>query len=397
MHTGRDRFLVDIDEDRLKSRIGDYFDPRRSHEWIAERYPAAMRDSSAFKISDARMVRDMLVGRGGPDRSGFLRVTYRPFDDRWLYWEADRRLLTAPSPDYRAHLAPGNLWLSAARHLRKDAGEPQACMTTEMASFHLIERGAAMFPAWLHDDSIVNDADGRRSNLSVAAERYLDGVGASVEDLFHYVLVTLHDAGYRETNAGALQMGWPRIPLPGWPGGVAEGSSARFAAGAEQGRELAALLDGNAPVAGVTHGALRAEIAAVAVPATVDGANMSGEDFAVTAGWGHYGRGGAVMPGQGRVVERPYTEGERGVLAERLPALGETTYDVYLNGRSLWRNVPAPVWTYRLGGYQVLKKWLSYREHAIIDRGLDLQEVADFSNIARRIAAIVIWGRKTTL
>ena len=101
VHTGRDRLLVDIDKDRLKSRISNYFDPEWGHEKIAQRYPAAMRNSSAFKISDAREIRDAMLQRGGPNLSGFIRLTYRPFDNRWLYWEEDRRLLTAPSPGYR--------------------------------------------------------------------------------------------------------------------------------------------------------------------------------------------------------------------------------------------------------------------------------------------------------
>ena len=41
-----------------------------------------------------------------------------------------------------------------------------------------------------------------------------------------------------------------------------------------------------------------------------------------------------------------------------------------------WKNVPARVWKYTLGGYQVLKKWLSYREKAILGRGLSIDEVA---------------------
>ena len=43
-------------------------------------------------------------------------------------------------------------------------------------------------------------------------------------------------------------------------------------------------------------------------------ANMSGVDFALTAGWGHYGSGGVVMPGQGRLEERPFTVAEHGGL-----------------------------------------------------------------------------------
>ena len=50
---------------------------------------------------------------------------------------------------------------------------------------------------------------------------------------------------------------------------------------------------------------------------------------------------------------------------------------------------PASVWTYRLGGYQVLKKWLSYREHEILGRALKSEEAQYFSEMARRIAALM--------
>ena len=114
---------------------------------------------------------------------------------------------------------------------------------------------------------------------------------------------------------------------------------------------------------------------------------MAGDDFALTAGWGHYGVGGAVMPGQGRIVERAFTPEECAALGNALPALGETTFDVYLNARAFWRNVPAAVWRYKLGGYQVLKKWLSYRERAILGRPLHPEEVQHFTDTARRVAA----------
>ena len=54
-----------------------------------------------------------------------------------------------------------------------------------------------------------------------------------------------------------------------------------------------------------------------------------------------------------------------------------------------WRGVPAAVWGYTLGGYPVLKKWLSYREAALLGRPLHLAEVEEFRNSARRIAALL--------
>ena len=388
VNTNRDAFVVDIDLTSLKSRIADYFNPELSHEEIAKVHPAAMQTRARY---NPRAVRDTLLTRGGPNEAGFIRYTYRPFDIRWLYWEADTKLLNEKRPDYRPHVFDGNIWLSAVPHLRKDATQPQACITQQMACLHLIERGANMFPAYLRDDGFGIGGDGiqRRPNLSGAAQRYLHRLGADVEDLFHHILATLHDPAYREANAGALRMEWPRIPLPGWPDGDTDGAAKTLAASATRGRELARLLDPETPVPGVTQGALRPEIAALAVPSTTDRRNMTGDDFALTAGWGHYGTGDAVMPGQGRIIEREYTPDERATLGDAIPVLGEKTLDVYLNDRAYWRNVPAAIWDYKLGGYQVLKKWLSYRERDVLGRALMPEEVLYFAEMTRRVGAIL--------
>ena len=385
--TSRDSFLIDVDRDRLEARIREYFDAGIDDTEVAGRFPSAMKTTAHF---NARAVRRTLLTRGGPDETGFVRHAYRPFDNRWLYWEGDTELLDRKRADYRPHVFPGNMFLEArpresaaqflrgtlVRHLAGDFGNGRS----------------HFFPAWLRDEGLpLGSGSGRRPNLSPAAERYLGRLGLSVEDLFHHVLATLHGPAYREANVGGLRMGWPRIPCPGWPdGGGREESRAALVASAERGRELAALLDVDAQVAGVTSGTLRPELASIATPATVDDDNMAGEDYALTAGWGHFGSGEAVMPGQGRIVERPYKAAERESLGEVTAALGESTFNVYLNGRAYWRNVPAAVWEYKLGGYQVLKKWLSYRERKVLGRDMKPEEVAHFRDTARRIAAILL-------
>ncbi len=275
----------------------------------------------------------------------------------------------------------GNVWLVTQRKPRRDWSAPQAI--SHIGCLDLIDRSATCIPTRLWDDGLetAGNSTKRRSNLSPAAQRYLELLGANAEDLFHHTLATLHDPAYREANAGALRMEWPRIPLPGWPtpgsAGILPASDAAKALtqSAARGRELAALLDPETPVPGVTTGTLRPEVATIAVPATVDGRNMAGDDFALTAGWGHYDTGDAVMPGQGRVVERDYTADERAALGDATSVLGQTTFDIYLNGNAFWRNVPAAVWRYKLGGYQVLKKWLSYRERTLLGRALLPEEV----------------------
>ena len=394
VNTNRDKFLVDIDIDSLKSRVTDYFSPDLSHDEIALRYPTVMNTTARF---NARDVRDTLLRRGGPVDTNFIRYCHRPFDTRWLYWEADTKLLNEKRHDYRPHVVAGNLWFSAVPRVRRDETEPQATVTTQMASLHLIEWGANMFPAWLRNEQAdgqqtMLDGGGkqRSPNLSARAQAYLDRLGLGVEDLFHHALAVLHDPAYREANAGALRMEWPRIPLPGWPDGDAPEAADELRTSAARGRELAALLDPETPVPGVTSGTLRPQMAAIALPSTADGHNMAEDDFALTAGWGHFGTGDAVMPGTGRSVARVYNPPERETIGDATAALGDSTLEIHLNGNARWSNVPAAVWNYKLGGYQVLKKWLSYREHKVLGRNMHPEEVRHFTDTARRIAAILM-------
>ncbi len=384
--TNRDSFLVDTDLDRLKARVADYFDAGLSHEEIGRRYPVAMKTTTSVR-QDARSVREARLVRGGPDKAGFLRYCHRPFDTRWLYWESESGLLARPCPDYRPHVFEGNLWVEARQRESRDFFSRGTFVRHLAGDFG--NGRSHYFPAWLCDDSLDASALGRRPNLSRVAQLYLERLGADVEDLFYHVLAVLHDPAYREANVGALRMEWPRILLPGWPDGETEGATKALAASAARGRELARPLDSDAPVPGVTQGPLRPVVATIAVPATTDGRNMTGDDFAVTGGWGHSGAGDVVMPGQGRIVERAYTPDEKSAMGNSIATLGETTFDVYLNDRAFGRNVPAAVWTYKLGGYQVLKKWLSYREHDILERPLKPEEVQHFTDTARRIGAIL--------
>ena len=391
VQTKRDSFLVDGDLDRLKVRVADYFDTALSHEEIAKRYPGAMKSSSGFVVRDARSVRDALLERSGPIDAGFIRFAYRPFDNRWLYWEAGHGLLGRPVPDYMPHVFEENIWLVLQTKARPDLSPP--LVISNIGDLNQMNSGVYCVPVWLSDNDfdITRSELQRRPNLSGVAQAYLKRLGVSVEDLFYHILAVLHDPTYNQVNADALRAEGPRIPLPDWPDGEADGAAETLASSAARGRELALLLDPEAPVPGVTQGPLRPEIAALAVPATTDGRNMTGDDFALTAGWGHYGTGDAVMPGQGRIVEREYTPDERAALGEAIPALGEKTWlDVYLNDHAFWRNVPAAIWDYKLGGYQVLKKWLSYRERDVLGRALTTEEVLYFAEVVRRVGGILV-------
>lgn len=137
---------------------------------------------------------------------------------------------------------------------------------------------------------------------------------------------------------------------------------------------------------GVTTGTIASALATIAVP-TKRGGAMTEADRTLTAGWGHASKGGAVMPGRGRIVTRAYAPDEAPALAEAA-LLGASTHDVFLNAAACWRNLSEAVWDFTIGGYQVLKKWLSYREQPLLGRALLPAELRYVHDVARRLAAL---------
>ena len=118
----------------------------------------------------------------------------------------------------------------------EEAGEGELIEHDKVCYHPLYRRGSNPFP--IRPPACLpgpRSRDGsHRANLSGTAQRYLDRLGFGVEDLFHHVLAVLHDPAYREANAGAIRMEWPRIPLQDWPDGKSDGAAealARSAAG----------------------------------------------------------------------------------------------------------------------------------------------------------------------
>jgi hypothetical protein len=362
--TSRDDVVVDIDRDRLMKRMKDYFDPEITHEQMRQISPSVMTSTNRF---NAEAVRDQLRKRGFLLKN-IVRYCYRPLDVRWLYWEPETKLLDEKRSEYFPHIGDENIWISAGQRNRKDDFyQPQ--FTRLLADHHIVESNVGMFPLYLlgaAKSTTLFEKAGRRVNLSDRAIGYLSDIGAKTECLFYHILAILHALAYRTENAGALRQDWPRIPLP-W-------AKAALIASAALGRQVAALLDTEAPVPGLTAGKIRDDFKTIAVFQRLDGkpAKPESGDLDLTAGWGHGGKGGITMPGKGKLIRQD-----------------NGAYDVFLNAVSCWRNVPEAVWNFTIGGYQVIKKWLSYREKPLLGRGLTPDEVRYVTEIARRLAALV--------
>jgi hypothetical protein len=277
---------------------------------------------------------------------------------------------------------------------------------------------------FLHDMAGQETGGGSKkqlANLSPSVRSYLAEIGIKNPDaneqvaglIWMHALAIGYSPAYLKENLDAVRQDWPRIPLPE--------SKAALLASAELGRQVASLLDTETPVDGVTKGKPRAELKAIAELSCPGKSNLK-----VTAGWGHAGQNGVTMPGKGKLATRPFTADEAAAFGARLcrgdqpqhagsqdaptnvtnrpveipvTAAGlchsrapseSATHDIFLNEAACWQNIPAPVWDYTIGGYQVIKKWLSYREFNLLGRALTPDEAREVTHMARRIAALIL-------
>lgn len=432
--TSRDDFLVDIDRDRLEARIRDYFNPDIDDAELGRMYPSVMQETSRF---DPKPTRRQLLARGMLPNY-ILRYCYRPFDVRWIYWEPETRLNGEKSPDLFALQAPGNIFIEC-REQQTKVDFDRGYVTTVLAD-NFGSGLSNFFPLFIPNTSkhySIIGHDGTLYNLSQVAEKAAVELGHSDDRtaIFYHCISVLNAPSYRKYNSSALTRDWPRIPLPA--------SAERLRASAALGRRVADLLDPDRPVPGVTTAPLCPLIQAVGLLRTVEaglhatepnsvspakaGAHGSSDrrvggakepwtpafageadrraalDLRVTAGWGHAGQNGVCMPGRGLVRERPWTELERAAIAlearslglseeAALALLGRTCVDVHLNPAACWTAVPAVVWRFTIGGYQVVKKWLSYREHTLLGRPLTEDEARHVRTTIRRLTALVLMG-----
>ena len=408
--------LVDINRTILKKRIRAYFDPEVSWEALTQMDTGLTKDAARFP---ARNTRKKVLAKEKYSNQRLYRYAVRPFDYQWCYYSPVRPLWNEPRPALWAQAWEGNsFFLSRLRSSSSTEGTP-CYFVHGLSDDHLIVPDASCFPLRLKKRSRASEAQQRNghlfdepderadnvvANLSAGARAYLKTLGITDPDrdaetaglIWMHGLSISYAPAYLSENTGGVQQDWPRIPLPL--------RRKQLTASAELGQTVAGLLDPDHQIQGITLGTLRRELASIGIIHRSGGGNLGTPDLDLTAGWGHRGNGGITAPGKGRAVEREYSGDETHALrvgaaelglsySEALARLGRMTRDIYLNDVAYWKNIPSLVWNYRIGGYQVIKKWLSYRENkGLLGRGLTIEEVEYVTEVARRIAAILLLG-----
>jgi hypothetical protein len=381
LNENRQGALMSDDPATLEKRLRHYLDPSVTDDSIAEESPPLMTDAARFDAKVTR--RTLLSSQEQFDSTNLLRLAYRPFDETWLYWMPRTKLINEKRVDFREQVWPGNRFLSASQTGRK-GGFNTPTIVDKFGDLHLQDPWSQFFPLFVRrtggllGDSIDPNVDHTVLEALCAAhdveshdpEGHLwsDGAQKIAEQFFYHTLAILWSSAYRQEHAASLKQDWPRIPIPA--------TAAELIVSADLGAQVADLLLPDEPVRGVTTGTIRKELRNLAVPTKLDSSSINPDrDLKVEAGYGFFGQRKAVMCGKGRVTPHPNE-----------PEL----LDIYLNDQVYWARVPCDVWALTIGGYPVVKKWLSYREFKVLGRPLRLEEVVYVSEIIRRLKAILL-------
>ena len=366
--------LMADDRDALEKRMRHYYDRSVRWEELKSSNHPLTHDAARY---DAQVAREKVLKTEDYQEANLRKYALRPYDNRWCYYSTVRPLWNEPRPTLYAQCWEGNRFLLTRLNCSKDNEGSPLFYTSLICDDHCMTPDAVAIPfqqkKMPHQNDLFAGEPVTTANLSVFARDYLKSLGLSSPDetpdtLWHHALAIGYSPAYLSENADGIRQDWPRIPLPA--------TKEALLASAELGRSIAALLDSETQVAGVTCGKIRDDLKAVALCQRVDNKQINPDagDLELTAGWGHAGKEGVTMPGRGRVE----------------PSVGSAgCIDVYLNGDVCWKYIPQATWEMTIGGYQVLKKWLSYREKPLLGRSLTLTEARTLTETARRLSALI--------
>ena len=248
-------------------------------------------------------------------------VAYRPFDYRWS--EFSKLTIDYPRRELLNHVAGrSNICLLTTRQIGISSWR-HVFVSTAPTESCLVSNDTKsqnyVFPLWLYQE----DA-GILVNLSGDFRTLLEcrfDCHYSLEEIFGYVYAVLHAPEYRQRYADFLRTDFPRVPVPAHAGHFDRLSRLGWALS-----QVHLLRD------------------------------LSRQDL-------------ANYPSQGnhRVEAVIYLAGE------------ET---IYINKSQYFKPVPQAIWEFRVGGYQVLDKYLKSRK----GRTLTLDEIGHVSKIADSLA-----------
>ena len=322
--TARDNLVIDFERDAVVERVRAFNASRQDDASLLKSFEVAAKQGW-----DVQRARSELKHVDIPQR--VVKTNYRPFDSRWIFF--DSTLVWGRSWPTMQHVVghARNPTLLATR-MTKDQWDVWVARTVSSHKAMSAYDTNSVFPLYLADDKDSSQrslASEHRINFSrdflnslakalgLQHGEYGLPVGLAPEHIFHYTYAVFHSPGYRSRYAEFLKIDFPRLPLTG--------NLELLRALARLGGELTALHLLESPK-----------------------------------------------------LAQPITEfiGRRHPEVEKISWSRDTVW-VDKAQTTGFQGVPAEVWNFHIGGYQVCAKWLKDRK----GRTLSDEDIAHYQKI----------------
>lgn len=317
--THRDDFVFDFDISILRKRIEDFRNLNISDEQISKKYD--IRDTCDWNLSSRR--RSLALNNTWQEY--FTQCLYRPFDLRAYYHHQD--VVELPRQEVMRHILVGdNFGLICSRKQSQQGEWSLIGVTKGIIECCVISNNTKetnyIFPLYIYPDTenkqgnLLSD---RTSNLS---QKFLSAIRGKLnyiptpKAIFYYAYAIFHSPTYRQRYAEFLKIDFPRLPLTT--------NNNLFQALSEKGEELVEL-----------HLMKSKKLNKIITKYPVSGDNA--------------------------VTEVTYKQDEQ---------------RIYINKQQYFEGITPEVWMFKIGGYQVLDKWLKDRKKA--KRSLSFDDVLHY-------------------
>ena len=319
IETGKDSCLVSFSEKILEVIIKDFFDSSISLSDIQDKYD--IQDTSGWPFSKKR--NDLM--KSSFMYSNIKSYCYRPFDIRYLYFDD---YLRRPHKDLMSHLSKPNLTLMASRQ-QQEIGFYHIFVTDIIGDCNTLSLNSrernSYFPLYIYPDTENQQGNlflERTPNFSpefLTAIKEKLGYIPTPEKIFYYAYSIFHSPTYRQRYAEFLKIDFPRLPLTK--------NDQLFNNLATQGEQLVNL-----------H-------------------LLKSDKFNQLI---------TTYEGQGdnQVTQVIYND---------------QLQRVNINPQKYFAGIPKQIWEFKIGGYQVLEKWLKDRKKG--DRALSDEDIIHYQKI----------------
>ncbi len=324
--TGNDKITIHFAKQTLEKTLRSFVE--KSIEQIKTEFKIE-KDSSNWTVSKAKS--DVVNTKA--NKIYFRNILYRPFDERITFYNGNNNgFHSRPQFKVCKNMLFENIGLLLPRQISKKEFRHVFCtrLIPEMCAISTATKEQnQLFPLYLYPDATIAHTQqkiSREENFTQDFRNYIDklyGKGKTPEQILGYIYAALHSETYRTKYIEFLTDKFARIPFTN--------DKRIFEKLSKLGTEL------------IEAHLLEAEI------------DSDLGDF--------IGRGSNIVESISYSIEKK---------------IGK----IHINKTQYFNNVPSDVWEFKIGGYQVVDKFLKERKN----RGLTIDEVEKITSIINTIA-----------